>query len=55
MKKLALLLALVVAAGCSYDPCASKEARLAWVGAGGPVGLVAALALNCERPEQPQR
>ena len=54
MKKLALLLALVVAAGCSYDPCASRETRLAWVGAGGPVGLVAALALNCERPEQPQ-
>lgn len=52
MLKLALLpLALVVAVGCSYDPCASREARAAWVGAGGPVGLVAALALNCERPE----
>lgn len=45
-----------LAAGCSYDPCSSPETRTAWIGAGGPVGLVAALALSCPHepaPEQP--
>ena len=45
-----------LATGCSYDPCASRETRTAWIGAGGPVGLVAVLALSCPHepaPEQP--
>lgn len=44
-----------LAAGCSYDPCSSPETRTAWIGAGGPVGLVAALALSCPHPESPQQ
>lgn len=42
---------VVLSSGCSYDPCASGETRAAWIASGGPVGLVAALALSCPQPE----
>lgn len=51
MRNFALFFAALIVAGCSYDPCASKEIRTAWVATGGPVGLVAALALSCPQPE----
>ena len=44
---------VVLFSGCG-DPCASKETRAAWIAGGGPVGLVAVLALDCKPPEQPQ-
>lgn len=48
MRKFALFFAAFIVAGCSYDPCADRGTRAAWIAGGGPVGLVAALALSCE-------
>ena len=42
---------LLVAANCTYDPCADKGSRAAWIAGGGPIGAVAALALSCAPPE----
>lgn len=50
MTKFALFFAALIVAGCSFDPCASRETRTAWIAGGGPIGLVAALALSCPAP-----
>lgn len=56
MRFLLFAIAALSVVGCSYDPCSSRETRTAWIAGGGPIGLVAALALSCPHepaPEQP--
>ena len=51
---IALCAALALSTGCDMDPCASREARAAFVGLGGPLGVAAVLALSCPQPEPEQ-
>ena len=51
---IALCAALTLSSGCDTDPCASREARAAFVGLGGPLGVAAVLALSCPQPEPEQ-
>ena len=47
---IALCAALTLSSGCDTDPCGSREARAAFVGLGGPLGVAAVLALSCPAP-----